>query len=492
MENYLEASPYLDQPANRDTQLLIRGSVAIMTGKLGEQARAQGGDIRVKNGVIDAIGNLTPEAGEEVLDASGCVVYPAWVNTHHHLAQSLLKAVPEGINSTLTPWLSAVPFRFRSCFDENLLRTAARIGLIELALSGCGTVADHHYMYWPGMDFDGAQILFEEAARLGLRFVLCRGGATRSRHFEKCTSDVESLSDYLDDISRLQRDFHEDRTYAMRRVVVAPTTVMFSMDPGELREVAAHARLLGLHMHSHLSETVIYQEASQKNYDCSPIRFAEKTNWLGPDVWYAHLVKLDLPEIEMLGATNTGIAHCPQSNGRLASGIAPVRALADAGVTVSLAVDGAGSNEAADMLQEVHAAWLMGRARAGQSALPTYLGGRGEQGADSVTVEEVIHWGTAGGAKVLGLHDTATLEPGRVADIAIYELNQPRHMGMHDLAVAPIVCGGATVRSLLVAGKKVVENGKIPGMDMSELSEAARSGVSLLQKRALSDWGKTK
>jgi 8-oxoguanine deaminase len=464
--------------------LLIRGAAAILTGGSGTTSLSQGHDIRIRNGIIAAIGDLPPEPGERVLDASGCVVYPAWVNTHHHLAQSLLKGVPGGINSTLTPWLSAVPFRFRKCFDEQLLRTAARIGLIELALSGCGTVADHHYMYWRGMDFDGARILFEEAARLGMRFVLCRGGATHSRDFEQNSREVERLSDYLDDVSRLQGEFHEPGPNAMRRVVVAPTTVMFSMDSGELREVAEHARSLGLRLHSHLSETVLYQEASREKYHCTPVQLMEKTGWLGPDVWFAHLVKLDRAEIELLGVTHTGIAHCPQSNGRLASGIAPIRALQDAGVQISLAVDGAGSNEAADMLHEAHVAWLMGRARAGQGATPRYAGGRGEEGADSVTVEDVIHWGTAGGATVLGLHDVGTVAPGKAADIAIYELDQPRHFGVHDLSIAPVICGGATVKALLVAGRVVVENGKIPRIDLSELRFEAQHAVTLLQKRA--------
>lgn len=485
MQDRVEKISPMSYVGKEQKSLLIRGAVAILTGKSGALARSQGHDIRIKNGVIVAIGDLCPEPGEQLLDASGCVVYPAWVNTHHHLAQSLLKAVPEGINSTLTPWLTSVPFRFRKCFDEELLRVAARIGLIELALSGCGTVADHHYMYWPSMEFDGAQILFEEAERLGLRFVLCRGGATKSRHFEKSATEVETLADYLDDISRLQRDYHDTGADSMRRVVVAPTTVMFSMDPGQLREVAAHARSLGLRMHSHLSETVIYQEASREKYHCTPIQFAEKAGWLGSDVWYAHLVKLDLAEIEMLGATGTGIAHCPQSNGRLASGIAPVRALQDAGSPISLAVDGAGSNEAADMLQEAHAAWLMGRARAGQGAAAKYAGGQGEEGADSVTVEDIVHWGTAGGAKILGLGDVGTLEPGKAADIAIYQLDQPRHLGMHDPAVAPVVCGGATVKMLLVAGKVVVEDGKIPGLDVDGLASAAHQGVVQLQKRAI-------
>lgn len=483
MKDHAEKLQSLKNTKNMPKSLVIRGAAAIMTGGQGVLARAQGHDIRIQNGVIIEMGDLSPEPEEKVLDASGCVVYPAWINTHHHLAQSLLKGVPEGINCTLTPWLSAVPFRFRNHFDEELLRTAARVGLVELALSGCGTVADHHYMYWPGMDFDGAEILFEEAERLGLRFVLCRGGATHSRNFEKNRSDVESLTDYLDDLSRLRRDYHDSNPDARRRVVAAPTTVMFSMDAGELREIAAHARSLDLRLHSHLSETVIYQDASQEKNHCSPIRYAEQVGWLGPDVWYAHLVKLGKEEIEMLGATRTGIAHCPQSNGRLASGIAPVIDLKNAGVPISLAVDGAGSNEAADMLQEAHAAWLMARARAGQKALPQYAGGRGEEGADSVTVEDIIHWGTAGGAEVLGLGNIGLLEPGKVADLAIYMLDKPRHFGIHDLSIAPVICGDATLRALLVGGEVVVENGKIPGLDLEDLANSAKLGVELLKKR---------
>jgi cytosine/adenosine deaminase-related metal-dependent hydrolase len=169
----------------------------------------------------------------------------------------------------------------------------------------------------------------------------------------------------------------------------------------------------------------------------------------------------------------------------LASGIAPVIALKNAGVPVSLAVDGAGSNEAADMLQEAHAAWLMARARAGQKALPQYTGGRGEEGADSVTVEDIIHWGTAGGAEVLGLGNIGLLEPGKEADLAIYKLDKPRNFGIHDLSIAPVICGDATLRALLVGGEVIVENGKIPGLDLEELANSAKLGVDLLKKSTI-------
>ena len=187
------------------------------------------------------------------------------------------------------------------------------------------------------------------------------------------------------------------------------------------------ARRLGLHLHSHLSETVDYQDAVHAQHRMKPVHFCESIGWLGPDVWYAHLVKLDADEIALLGATGTGIAHCPQSNGRLGSGIAPARELEAAGAAVSIGVDGAASNEAADMISETHAAWLMQRARAGESATAVHRGGQGEGGAAAAaTIEDVVRWGTAGGARVLGLSAIGTLALGQAADIAVYDSSATR------------------------------------------------------------------
>jgi 8-oxoguanine deaminase len=466
--------------------LLIRNAAAILTGERGPAARAAGPDIRVRGGTIEAIGALDPEPGEATLDATDCVVYPAWVNTHHHLFQSLLKGEPKGLGATLTPWLAATPYRFRAGFDAARFRLAARIGLVELALSGCATVADHNYLYYPGMPFDGSAILFEEAQALGLRFVLCRGGATLTRGLEAelpAALRPETLDAYLADLERLAAAFHDLAPDAYRRIVAAPTTPLFSMRPDELRTTAHTARGLGLRLHSHLSETVDYQDAAHAKHAMSPIRFAESVDWLGSDVWFAHLVKLDPEEIALLGATRTGIAHCPQSNGRLASGIAPVRALEDAGATVSIGVDGAGSNEAADMLSEVHAAWLLQRARGGHGATARHRGGSGEEGASHASVEDVVRWGTAGGARVLGLDAVGRLVPGMAADIAVYSLaRDPRHFGLHDVAIAPVASGGrAHLEALLVGGRRVVDDGAIAGLDMAALGRAARAAVRELQ-----------
>jgi cytosine/adenosine deaminase-related metal-dependent hydrolase len=242
------------------------------------------------------------------------------------------------------------------------------------------------------------------------------------------------------------------------------------------------ARRLGLRLHSHLSETVHYQDSVFNQHGMKPVHFCESVGWLGSDVWFAHLVKLDADEIALLGATGTGIAHCPQSNGRLGSGIAPVRALEAAGAAVSIGVDGAASNEAADMLSETHAAWLMQRAKAGEATTALHRGGQGEADAAATTVEDVVRWGTAGGARVLGLPGIGSLAIGQAADIAIYALDRdPRYFGLHDSAIGPVASGGtAHLKALLRGGQEIVRDGAIPGLDMAALGQQARAAVARL------------
>ncbi|PZR39299.1 amidohydrolase family protein [Paraburkholderia fungorum] len=477
-----------------DTQpsTLIRNAAAIMTGGRGtadDPSRVPGPDIRIVGDTIDAIGALAPRPGETIVDATDCVIYPAWVNTHHHLFQSLLKGDTAGLDATLTPWLAATPYRFRALFDERRFRLAARIGLIELARSGCATVADHNYVYYPGMPFDSSAILFEEAEKLGLRFVLLRGGATQTRQLEADLPTAlrpETLDAYVADIERLAARYHDASPRATRRVVMAPTTVLYSISPREMRETAAVARRLGLRMHSHLSETVGYQDSAYSMYGKSPVAFCGEHDWLGSDVWYAHLVKVDADEIALLAQTGTGVAHCPQSNGRLGSGICPVREMADAGVPVSIGVDGAASNEAADMISEVHMTWLAQRARLGMLAQPAYRGGSFEGGAGAASIAEVIHWGTAGGARVMGLHEVGKVAVGYAADIAVYRLDDPRYFGLHDPAIGPVASGGRpSVMALFSAGKRVVVDDLIEGVDIKELGGEARRVVRELLREVV-------
>ena len=445
------------------TSLLIENATGIFSGLKGSAMR-RSGSIRVRDGVIAAIGELTAEPGEPRLDASGCVIYPGLISTHHHLVQSVLKGVRSGINLPLAGWLRSVPYTYWSKIDEEALAVAARIALTEMLLSGTTTVADHHYLFSDKYRFDPADVIFEVARSLGIRLVFCRGGAPKGRHFdtdEFVPMPVETLGHMLQSVEACAQRFHDTAPGSLTQVVLAPTTPTWSLDPGELKEVIAAARRMRLRLHSHLSETSEYVEFCLAVHGKRPVHWLADHDWLGPDIWFAHMVHLDDDEIRVLANTGTGMAHCPQSNCRLGSGIAPADAMARLGGAVSLGVDGAASNESADMISEMHSCWHTHRAT---------------KGADAVTAEDVVHWATAGGARVLGLPQIGTLAPGQQADIAIFKLDEPRHFGMHDPLIAPVTCAGsANLRALLIGGRIVVENGAIPGFDIRQLqSDAAR------------------
>lgn len=443
--------------------LLIENAIGIFSGLAGADMRTSGA-IRVRDGVIAAIGRLEAEPGEQRLDASGCVIYPGLISTHHHLFQSVMKGVRAGINLPLAGWLRSVPYTYWSDIDEEALATAARIALCELLLSGTTTAADHHYLFSDLFRFDPAHVIFEVARSLGIRLVFCRGGATKGRHFD--TDDlvpmpVETLDHMLKSVEACAQRFHDTSPGSLSQVVLAPTTPTWSLEAGELKEVIASARRMKLRLHSHLSETHDYVDYCLSVHGKRPVHWIADHDWLGPDVWFAHLVHLDDSEVRLLASTGTGMAHCPQSNCRLGSGIAPADAMARLGGAVSLGVDGAASNESADMISEMHSCWHTHRAL---------------KGAASVTAEDVVHWATAGGARVLGRPEIGTLAPGQQADIAIFDLSEPRYFGMHDPLIAPVTCAGsAHLRYLLIGGRIVVENGAIPGIDIAKLrSDAAR------------------
>lgn len=416
------------------------------------------GAIRVEGGVIAEMGDLTPRPGEEVLDAGGCVVTPGLVNTHHHLFQSGMKGLAMG--SGLDDWLARVPYRLWPRLDEESLRVSARIGLVELALSGATTVCDHHYVFSERYDYDPAEVLFEEAAKLGLRFVLARGGMARGRDFGPGTPPppVESVADFLDAVGRAAARWHDPSERAMTRVACAPTTPNFNYAPEALPEIAQEARRLGLRLHAHLSENTAYAAQTLRDFGKRPVPWLADLGWLGEDVWFAHLVDLTPDEVALLAETGTAMAHCPQANARLGSGLAPAPALAASGGTVSLAVDGAGANEAADMGAALYAGLCLHRAA---------------HGAAAVAPETLLHWASMGGAKTLGLSGIGALRPGMAADIALFDLSAPRNFGLHDPALAPMVSGAARVRHAMVAGRMVVRDGRIPGLDLGALAEEA-------------------
>ena len=465
------------------TDLLIRGADALLTGLRGAEARSMGTDLRVRGGLVAAIGTLTPEPGERVLDARGCVIYPGWVNTHHHLFQSLLKGIPAGINLALVPWLAAVPVAYRRHFDhEAALRLAARVGLVELLLSGCTTVSDHQYHYYPGMPFDASAAVFDEADKLGLRFVLARGGQTQARAMTDGAAPPqvapETLDAFLSSVERDVHRYHQAGPMPMRQVVSAVTTPNWSCPADHLKPMAREARRLGIRLHSHLSETFDYVRWARDVHGCTPLQFVAEHEWVGSDVWFAHMVHLDDGDLQICAQTQTGIAHCPQSNARLGSGIARIPEALALGIPVGLAVDGAASNEAADMASEAHAAWLVHRADPRAGARGAQPGGL----AQAMTVEDVVHIATAGGAQMMGLQGVGTLQVGMAADLCVYDLDQPRHFGLVDPAIGPVASGGRpTLKLALVQGRLVVENDAIPGLDLAQLRAEAQAFVKQLQ-----------
>jgi 8-oxoguanine deaminase len=445
------------------TSLLIKGAEGIFTGLPGAAMRASGA-IRVVDDRIAEIGELDARPGEELIDASGCVIYPGLISTHHHLFQSILKGVRAGIDSPLLNWLRLVPYSYWHKIDEEALRVAARIGLVELLLSGTTLAADHHYMFAQDYRFDPAHVIFEVAQELGIRFVFCRGGATRFRGLD--TPDVipmptEPLDRMIASVEDCARRYHDASPDSRQRVAFAVTTPPWAVAPDELKVIAAAARGMGLRIHSHLSETRDYVDYCLATFGKRPVPWMADHDWLGPDVWFAHLVHVDDDEVNMLVETGTGMAHCPQSNCRLGSGIAPVEKIAALGGAVSLAVDGAASNESADMISEMNSAWHTHRA---------------VKGASATTVEEVVRWASAGGARVLGFPEAGVLAPGKLADIAIFDLSHPRYFGLHDPLLGPVAGAGSVhVRHLLVGGRRIVDQGSIPGIDLVQLRhDAAR------------------
>lgn len=455
------------------TSFLISGAEGILTGGLGGAARAAGA-IRVRDGTIAAIGALEPEPGERVVDASGCVVTPGLVNSHHHLFQSVLKSVAEGMNEPLTPWLRLVPYSYWDTLDADVMQAGVTLGMAELALSGATTIADHHYFYSDRFNFDPSTTLCETAQRFGVRFMLGRGGATKARSFDApdiIPLPTESYGAMLQAVEADVQRWHDPSPDAMIKVAFAPTTPTYSLLEGELKEIAQATRAMGVRLHSHLSENHGYVDYTLDQYGKRPVHWLAEHDWLGEDVWFAHLVDCDDSEVRLLAETGTGMAHCVQANARLGSGVAPADLLHRLGGTVSIGVDGAAANEAADMISALYA---------------TFCTHRITKGVEAIDAETCLHWATAGGAKVLGFDSVGTLEVGKDADIAIFDLSAPRHLGQHDRVIGPIVAGGqAEVRHSFVKGHRLVVDGRLPFLDMEQLAQDCFHAVKTIKQRRL-------
>ena len=434
------------------SEILIQNADAVVTMNA-DRAELHGADVLIRGGVIAAVGVGLRAPGARIVAARGCVATPGLVNTHHHLFQSLTRAVPGGQDALLFGWLKTL-YPIWARFGPQEMFTSAQIGLAELALSGCSLTSDHLYLYPNGARLDDT---IAAAAEVGLRFHPTRGAMSIGETAGGLPPDalVDPEAAILADMIRVVDAHHDPREGSMLRVGLAPCSP-FSVSRDLMRETALLARGKGVMLHTHLAENDEDVAYSLAKFGCRPGQYAEDLGWTGPDVWHAHCVKLDAAEIALFAHTKTGVAHCPCSNCRLGSGIAPLRAMRDAGVRVGLGVDGSASNDAGNLVAEARQAMLLQRVA---------------RGADAMSAREALEIATLGGARVLGRDDCGALEPGKRADLAIWDLSGVESAGSWDPVAALLLCGPTRVRDLYVEGRAVVCDGQIMTIDLPRVIE---------------------
>lgn len=439
--------------------LLIRNAALLVTM---DEARREiaGGGLFARDGVIEAVGtsDTLPAQADEVIDAQGQVVIPGLVNTHHHFYQTLTRVVRPAQDAELFGWLRTL-YPIWARLTPEMVYTSTQTAMAELLLSGCTTSSDHLYIYPNGVRLDDS---IEAAAEIGMRFHAARGSMSvgESQGGLPPDSVVEDEAAILADTQRAVERWHNPARHAMRRVVVAPCSP-FSVSRELMRDAALLAREHGVSLHTHLAENDNDIAYTREKFGCTPAEYAESLGWVGPDVWHAHCVKLDAAGIALFARTGTGVAHCPGSNMRLASGIAPIRAMRDAGVPVGLAVDGSASNDSGHLLAEARLALLLQRVAHG----PVH-------GPSAMTAREVLEIATLGGARVLGRDDIGALAPGMSADVVSVRLDDIGLAGAaHDPLAALFFCQVPRVTHTVVAGRVVVRDGDLATLDLHRLVE---------------------
>jgi cytosine/adenosine deaminase-related metal-dependent hydrolase len=412
-----------------------------------------GHDILLRDGVIAGIGkNLSIPAGAEIVDARNAVVTPGLVNTHHHLYQSLTRAVPGGQDALLFGWLQTL-YPIWAGFGPEEMRVSAMLGLSELALSGCTMSSDHLYLFPNGSRLDDT---IEGAAEVGLRFFPTRGAMSIGESDGGLPPDhlVEDEESILNDCIRVIDQFHDASESSMVRVGVAPCSP-FSVSRELMRDAALLARDKFVFLHTHLAENDEDIAYSLEKFGCRPGQYAEELGWTGDDVWHAHCVKLDGQEIDLFSKSGTGVAHCPCSNCRLGSGIAPIRAMRDQGVKVGLGVDGSASNDVANLMDEARQTMLLQRV---------------QNGADAMSAREALEIASRGGADVLGRPECGRIALGKRADIAIWDISGIESAGSWD-PTALVIAGPNKVRHLFVEGRQIVRDWNMVTLDLPKLIE---------------------
>ncbi|MBN8747991.1 MAG: 8-oxoguanine deaminase, partial [Variovorax sp.] len=457
------------------TTLLIHNADCVAT--FDDQRRElRGASVLVDGHRIAAIGPAAdlPAEADEVIDARGHLVMPGMVNTHHHMTQSLTRAIPATQDAELFGWLRGL-YPIWAGLTPEMVQVSTQVAMAELLLSGCTTSSDHLYIYPNGINLEDS---IEAAQRIGMRFTASRGSMSLGESQGGLPPDrvVEKEDAILAETQRLIERWHDRAHGAMVNVAVAPCSP-FSVSRDLMRESARLARAYKVRLHTHLAENDHDIAYTREQFGCTPAEYAQDLGWLGDDVWHAHCVKLDAPGIGLFARTRTGVAHCPCSNMRLASGIAPLRQMLDAGVPVGLGVDGSASNDGAHMVGEARQALLLARVRRSLDAPAIGPDGRGDFGCDhgpaEMTARNVLEVATRGGAQVLSRSDIGHLAPGMCADLALFDLRTLGFAGgaVHDPVASLLLCASPQAAYTVVNGRVVVRKGHLATVELEPLVE---------------------
>ena len=452
LERFLAPS-YNDASGSDMTTLLLKNAELLLTMDE-EPTQIPEGGLFVRDNVIEAIGptDELPKEADELIDARGMIVLPGLINTHHHLYQTLTRALPGAQNVELFDWLERL-YPVWGEMSDQAVYTSAMIGMAELVLSGCTTSTDHLYIYPNDSTLDST---IRAAQEIGLRFHPTRGSMSLSQSEGGLPPDnlVEDEVDILADSSRLIEQYHDPKPYSMLRVGLAPCSP-FSVTDFLMRDTAEMARSYeNVALHTHVAETKDEEEFCLEEFGARPAEYMRQLGWIGPDVWWAHAIYLNDDEIQMLAETGTGVAHCPTSNMLLGSGIAKVRQMRDAGVNVGIAVDGSASNDGNDLLMETRMAMLLQRV---------------EGGANAFGIMEALELATKGSAAVIGRDDLGKLAPGMAADFIGFKTDRLEMAGaaVHDPVAALLLCTAKGVDLSVINGRVVVSDGNLKDVDLA-------------------------
>jgi cytosine/adenosine deaminase-related metal-dependent hydrolase len=421
--------------------------------------------ILIENGTIKAIDDLEPitDHADQVLDLSGHIVFPGLINTHHHFYQTLTRAVPKAQNANLFNWLKTLYPIWARLTPEDI-RISTKTAMSELALSGCTTASDHLYLFPNGSKLDDE---IEAASEVGLRLHASRGSMSlgESKGGLPPDSVVDTEEEILKDSQRLIETYHDPKPGSMVQIVLAPCSP-FSVTTELMRQSALLAREYGVQLHTHLAETKDEEDFCIQMFGHRPVAYMQEVGWIGDDVWFAHSVHVNDDEIQLYADTGCGVAHCPGSNMRLASGIAPILKMLTMGVSVGIGVDGSASNDSSHLLDEARLAMLLSRVGAG-------VQGASRSGQDApplMSARQALEMATRGGAAVLGREDIGSLEVGKCADLFAIDLHRLDYAGaLHDPVAAALFCAPQKVDLNIVGGKVIVKDGHMLTVDVPDL-----------------------